>query len=116
MGSDLSSQLLEMSARALSVVSCGRYVISKQCGLLSRASGSKIALALGCVRSPGVSSIRVFEYCVKDLKRSLYALCLITIFEKFANFVQTARLARRLMLVKLVKLNRFVPYLELPAL
>ncbi|AUI38878.1 precorrin-3B C17-methyltransferase [Candidatus Hodgkinia cicadicola] len=68
------------------------------------------------MRTPSASSIRVFEYCVKDLKRSLCALCLFTIFEKFANFRRGARLVRYLTLVKLVKLKRFVPYIRLPTL
>lgn len=68
------------------------------------------------MRIPSASSVRVFEYCIKDLKRSLCALCLLTVFEKFANFRQMARLARCLMLVKLVKLKRFVPYVKSPTL
>lgn len=75
-----------------------------------------MALALGCVRAPNSLPIRVFEYCVKDLRRWFSALYLFTVFEKLANFWQLARLARQLLLVKLVKLKRFAPYLKLPTL
>lgn len=114
-GSDLNLRLLEMSARALRTRRSQR-VTSKQRGSLNRLSDSKVAFALGCVRVPDASPVRVFEYCVKDFKRLLNAFNLFTIFERFVSFRQLARLTRQLTLVEFVKLKRFTPYLKLPTL
>ncbi|ATY93507.1 precorrin-3B C17-methyltransferase [Candidatus Hodgkinia cicadicola] len=72
--------------------------------------------ALGCVRRPQTSFVKILEYCIKDLKTFSANSYLFTISSKVVNFILIPLILRiPLMEINLAKLNRFSPFLKFPS-